>query len=453
MQPPSGSTACDGAALRTLAPPIKGAPLLGSALVMGRDMLGFLRATDRDHGPVSVFRVGPARWVLASRAEAIEDVLVNNAQDFDKPDAIQRHGNLLFGNALSGLKGAAWRSRRTVVAPAFHRSPLDADAIGGIVAEWADRMEGARFALHDGLSRAMTQVLCASLLRGADSELAVEPTSAVFAAIGTRVRIGVPLPDWLPAPPVLKMRRGVAEMRRCFDSAVARGDGGQEERPDLRGILTSLRDDAGERLLDDDLVRKEVSVMVGVGGRQLGLVLAWALYLLDSHPAALGALQEEVDRVLGGRRAELADLDALPFVAQVIDETLRLYPSIYVIFREALRDTSVAGWRIPRGAIVMLSPWVTQRLPEYYERPDEFIPERWTAELRRALPRAAYSPFGGGSRTCLAQASARKQLALALVAIVACHRVRPDAPDTVEPQAGILLELPPDVTAHVERRA
>ncbi|HST55522.1 MAG TPA: cytochrome P450 [Solirubrobacteraceae bacterium] len=436
---------------RELGRPAAGVPLLGSALSLQRDMLGFLEAIDRAHGPMASFRVGPARWVLASRADAIEDVLVGRGEDFDKPDALYGHGRMIFGNALTGLKGARWRARRSIVAPAFHRQPLDAHAITGFVAAWVEQAGAqSEVKLGEQLTRVMTRVTCANLLDGAHGEHAAAAAGAALGAMGTRANFGVPLPDWLPLRPVSTMRRAVTELERFFDAAVRVGEG--RERADLRTALEALRGEDGERLLDYAAVRAEINVMVAVGGHQLALALAWALYLLDTNPQALDSLTEELDRTLGERHADLTDLDGLTFTGQVIDETLRIYPPFYLIGREALRDTLVAGWQVPRGTTVVLSPWVTQRLPEYFERPGEFRPQRWTAQLRRELPRAAYFPFGGGGRLCVAQAASRRQLMLALATIVSRCRVRFDHGRSMRPRTTTSLEQPRGVLVRVETR-
>jgi cytochrome P450 len=319
----------------------------------------------------------------------------------------------------------------------------------GAVAEWTERLvDRGAFALAGELAGLMTRVVCANLLRGADAERMAVPAGAALRAMGTRARIGVPLPDRLPLPPVSTMRHAVARLNRSYD-ATRRPSGAQ---PDLRRNLADLRDDHGWPLLDDAAVRAEVNVMVAVGGHQLALALGWALHLLDGHPAALGALQEELDRVLGGRSPGLEDLPALAFTGQVVDETLRLYPPFYLIGRQALCDTCVAGWRIPRATTVVLSPWVTQRLGEHFQRPAEFLPQRWTPQLRRELPRAAYFPFGGGPRLCVAQAAARGQLTLVLAAVAARHRVRLDPRCAVRPRATASLEMRPGVMARLESR-
>ena len=122
--------------------------------------------------------------------------------------------------------------------------------------------------------------------------------------------------------------------------------------------------------------------------------------------------------MLGRERLRIGHLEQLKFLDQVIRESLRLYPPAYVIGRRAIEDHRLAGIRIPKGAVLLVSPWTVQRSERYYERPLEFRPERWTAEFRSSLPRFAFFPFGGGPRQCIGEGFAWMEMALVLAVLV-----------------------------------
>jgi cytochrome P450 len=145
--------------------------------------------------------------------------------------------------------------------------------------------------------------------------------------------------------------------------------------------------------------------------------LTWALVLLAQHPDRAAELGAEVDRVVAGRLPAIEDLPRMPYLEWVILETLRLYPTAWVIGREALHDTRIGGQPIARRTTVLMSPWVLHRDPRFFENPSDFRPERWSDGLASRLPRFAYVPFGGGQRVCIGSSFAQMEAMLVLATI------------------------------------
>jgi cytochrome P450 len=121
--------------------------------------------------------------------------------------------------------------------------------------------------------------------------------------------------------------------------------------------------------------------------------------------------------VLAGRPPASTDLPELQYAESVIMETLRLYPTAWVIGREAIHDTHIGGQRIAKGTTVLASPWVLHRDPRFFDEPDAFRPERWADGLVGRLPRFAYVPFGGGQRVCIGSSFAQMESMLVLATI------------------------------------
>ena len=110
-------------------------------------------------------------------------------------------------------------------------------------------------------------------------------------------------------------------------------------------------------------------------------------------------------------------MQALPYTQAVINEALRLYPPAYVTGREAIRDTTIGGTRIPKRHIVLISMYTTHRDPRFFAEPDAFRPERWLDGLEKLLPRGAFIPFGMGSRKCVGASFAIMEATLLLATI------------------------------------
>src|SRR5262249_47615143 len=148
------------------------------------------------------------------------------------------------------------------------------------------------------------------------------------------------------------------------------------------------------------------------GHETTALALTWCWYLLSQHPEAEETLHAELAAELQGRAPTMADLPRLRYVEQVVKEAMRLYPPVWSIGRETTAACEIAGHRVPKGAQLMLSQWVTHRDPRFWGEADLFRPERWAEGA--IPPRGAYFPFGSGPRGCIGQAFALMEAVLIL---------------------------------------
>ena len=160
-------------------------------------------------------------------------------------------------------------------------------------------------------------------------------------------------------------------------------------------------------------------------------------------------LRQELDCVIGGRTPQLEDLARLTYTDKVVKESMRLYPPAWSLARAATKETEIGGYLLPIGANVVMSPWIMHRDPRFYDRPEQFDPDRWTGGLSQRLPRFAYFPFGGGSRVCIGASFAMMEATL-LVATIAQrsqlrmlpgHPVAPLPSITLRPKHGMCMSI------------
>jgi cytochrome P450 len=137
---------------------------------------------------------------------------------------------------------------------------------------------------------------------------------------------------------------------------------------------------------------------------------------------------------------------------QIVTESMRLYPPAWIIGRRAIADQPIDGYVIPGGGIVVMSPYIVHRDPRFYDRPDQFRPERWTPEFKAALPPFAYFPFGGGARRCIGESFAWMELVLVLATIAQRWRLALVPGQQVEPQPVITLRIKNGLRMRTERR-
>jgi cytochrome P450 len=228
-------------------------------------------------------------------------------------------------------------------------------------------------------------------------------------------------PERIPTPGNVRLRREVRRLNdlvyRLISQRRSSGAGGS----DLLSQLLRAQDEDGRRMTDRQ-VRDEVLTLFLGGHDTTAITLSWIWRLLGQHPEVEAAVVAELQEVLDGRMPTVADLPRLRYTQTIVYETLRLYPRVYVLGREARQDCAIGGYRVPAGTTVLMSPWGMHRDPRYFERPEEFTPERWAGGLARGLPEYVYFPFGAGPRRCVGGAFAMMEAVL-LVATIA-HQAR-----------------------------
>jgi cytochrome P450 len=163
-------------------------------------------------------------------------------------------------------------------------------------------------------------------------------------------------------------------------------------------------------------------------------------------------LAAEVREVLGDRPPAVADLPRLAFAERVVWEAMRLYPPVYGFGREAVQDTEVMGYRIPKGWSVVMSQWVVHRDPRFFPDPERFDPDRWAGGLAQRLPRYAYFPFGGGPRQCIGNAFAQMEAVLVLATVARAYHFTIDPVHPVELDPAVTLRPRYGVRAPLKRR-
>ncbi len=253
-----------------------------------------------------------------------------------------------------------------------------------------------------------------------------------------RFRSILKFPLWFPTPRNLRTRRAIAHLHKVVDGFLAAGRARKEPGEDLLSRLVSASDDDGSRMTQTQL-RDEAMTLYLAGHETTALTLTWSWYLLANHPEVEQKLVEEWSRVLAGRAPMPEDLANLPYTDAVLAESMRVYPPVYLIGREATTELELGGYRVRKGCTVFMSQWVMHRDPRYFgPDPEVFRPERWLDGLAKRLPKYAYFPFGGGPRVCIGNTFALMEAAILLATVGQQYRF------TIDP--GTVVGLNPQIT-------
>ncbi len=369
-------------------------------------------AIRRQYGDVARYRYALTDSYLICSADGVKRVLQDNASNYTKEHGSYRMLRRLFGNGLITSEGGFWLRQRRLAQPAFHRQRLAqmGGAMSAAAAEMAERWQavaasGQPLPMLREMSKLTLKVVGDALFGAALSVMAA-PIAASWDLLNTQLAERFAKLRLLP--PILPTRydRDFRRARRTLFEVVAQLIAAKRARPvesdDLLSMLMAARDDqTGERMTDGQL-RDEVVTMLLAGHETTAVALTWVWARLDRHPEVAARLHGELASVLGGRVPGVEDLQHLPYTRSVICEALRLHPPAYLILRHVKEDDVVCERRVHQGGSVLISPLILHRHPDYWEDPDEFVPERWLdAEAEKRRPRFAYIPFSGGPRQCI----------------------------------------------------
>ena len=403
------------------------------------------------YGDVVGFRIGGRRVLLLRHPEDVQRVLQARQSRYSKRTLPISRLRSVLGDGLVTSEGASWRRQRRALQPAFREAaihamiPVVAETVSRDLAIWAEHAsEGTSLDAAAEMRRLAFKIVGEAMLGQDladivdDARYAVErlQNQAIF-----RLYRPVSLPLWLPTPGNLAFRRSLRRLQRIVmrileELRMRGGDAGILYPHLLETCGSGLTDRDRERQLRDELL-----TMLLAGHENTGNALAWMLGLLCAHRDMERTAFEEVDRQLRGRTPTPERLARMPFTRQIVRESLRLFPPSWLLVRRAEVEDSVRGYRIKKGSLVLVSPFLTHRHPDFWPDPERFDPGRFAPS---AAPRHRYSyfPFGGGRRRCIGEKFALVEMQIVLCAVLERFTLQPEVPELASPRA--MVSLAPD---------
>ena len=213
-----------------------------------------------------------------------------------------------------------------------------------------------------------------------------------------------------------------------------------EDHGDLLSMLVNSRTEDGDGLNDKE-IRDQAMTLFFAGHETTAHAMTWTWYLLSKYPEVAERLANDLQSVTNGERLCVEHLASLPYLDQVIKESMRILPSVWVFMKEPTEDVVVRGFKIPKGAQIMISPFVTQHDPRWFESPETFDPDRFSPERIKSIPNGAYVPFSGGGRVCIGKSFAMMEARLIIGSMV--QRLQPSIPADYVPIKHAVLSMQP----------
>ena len=431
-----------------VAPGPSGVPVIGSALDLRRDFIGGLVDGWRRYGDVVRFRVARLTLHLVAHPDGVKHVLTRY-RVYQKTPFVDAAWRREVGEGLICSRGEFWLRQRRIAQPLFHRERIAAfgelivDRTQALMDGWEEHAAaGTAVDMRVQMQRLTLDILARALFGtdwSRDAERMGDAVSTELAQLYRNVEPPGAPPEWLP----LASNRALKRARMDLDATVYRLIAERRRRADadtdLVSTLIAARDEETGEAMSDRQIHDEVKTMIFGGHETVSTGLTWLWYLLSRYPESARRLRLELAEVLEGRRPTAADVPQLSYTTRVIEESMRLFPPVWLISRTPVEDDSIDGFAMPAGSMVLISPFITHRHPAFWDDPEGFDPDRFLPERSGGRHRHAYLPFSGGPRKCIGDGFGMLQMQL-IVATIA-QRFRPDLVPghPVVPQPGMTL--------------
>lgn len=350
---------------------------------------------------------------LCNSPESVQFAFSTHNASFESKTPEMRYAlQPLLGDGLFVSDGATWRQRRRIIAPIVHMSrlpdyaPLMIEAALETRRRWAQLGEGATIDVLAEMGHLTAETICRTIFGqalGRESAVAIVAAFSRYQNVASYIDIAslLGVPDYIGRWHSQAVRREAQVIKDLVDGIINRvrsGAGGLETS--MVRSLIDARDPETGAPLDDEAIRNEAVVLFMAGYETTASSLAWAWYLLSQAPDVEARLQAEIDNLIGAREPKLADVGNLVFTRAVFEETLRLYPPVPFLSRQASRDETFQGERIPKGSRLYIIPWLLHRHRHLWKKPDHFIPDRFLPGSPEPVSKFAYVPFSIGPRVC-----------------------------------------------------
>jgi len=364
---------------------------------------------------------------LISDPKAFKHILKDKSSNYSKKAMPYDRLKLLFGDGLIVSEGATWKEHRTVLHPVFNRERLERysqimiDKTIELLDQWQQHPPEALNINHE--------IAGLTLSIAFKSFGSYEATHKVIYTLMSSVERGSPvisfylfLKSWIPTPTNLLFFSSLRKTNKILSQIFEARKGEPQEEQDAIDLLLNAKKTHGFTLTDSEMV-DEFKTLLMTGYETTACALTWIFYLLAKHSEYREALETELESVLGDRLPNIDDCSKLPLTKAIILETLRLYPSIWVLPRFCIEKDELLGFPIPAKSLLMLNIYALHRNEQHWENPEVFSPERFMNESDSKNDPFSYLPFSIGPHSCIGSAFAMLECTLLLATIAQRFRI------------------------------
>lgn len=373
--------------------------------------------------------------------------VLKSAHIYDKGGPFYERGREAVGNGLATCRWADHRHQRPLMQPSFdHRhisyyAELMTDEVDALMRTWQSGQVIDVDKAMMGLALRITTRALFSV--PADHRLVAqvgEWLPVLMAGAYWRMVLPSHMVSLIPTKINRQYPRAVGEMRKATEEFIAEvRNSGEEDLGILSALLNARDDRTGAPLRNQEIFDQVLILLIG-GTETAATALGFSFHLLGGHAEAAAKLRSEVDSQLAGRTPRLEDLANLTFTKQVIMESLRLYPPVWMSTRVVTEATELGGYKFDKGTTFLISPYILHHNPDLFHQPESFNPDRWQPGGMSDESRRSVLPFGAGARKCIGDQFGLTEMTIALAGIAARWDLNPVSDRPLQPIARATLK-------------
>ena len=425
-------------------PPLVTSPshwLLGPSYYARRNAMLWISNWARGYGDIFRLKSPLGQATVVTSPDLARQVLADryaHYQQKSQPYAVLR---ILMGNGLVTSEGESWRGQRKLVQPAFHRKRLDTlfTMMVERVTEMAGRIKPDAAVDFAPLLSQLTLDVIARAMFSSDVQGAAADVAHHIAVLNEyairmlRNPLLFLLPKNIPMPFVNRQQNSLKSLNRIVHEIIQTRRRDPRAHDDLLSMLLTACEEGSGRRMTDEQLRDEVMTIFVAGHETTANAMAWLMYLVSQHPEVEERLRAEINSYWP------ENVGALTYTRQVIDESLRLYPTIWSVGRRCTQDDELDGYTIPRGMNVVVPIFHYHWDERFWSEPRKFDPDRFAPERRPAPDSMSYFPFGAGPRSCIGNHFALQELMIMTAVFYRRFTFRVEPGFIIEPDALITL--------------
>lgn len=440
--------------------------LLGHLPAINQDPLAFFAKTAVSYGDIVPINLVKETVFMINKPEYIKHIFQDNQKNYRKSNFYEKLRPML-GEGIFLSDGENWLKQRRVLQPGFSGAGLRkmtdkmVTATDEMLDRWQVRLEETdQLDIAEEMMRLTLDVVLRTLMTVELKDI----SGAVYVSLQKvlqeaerRVWAITPVGEYLPTRRQREFRKSLATINRVIyqiiderrskaDKAGQRDNDGYE---DLLAMLLDAYDGQNATETSRTKLRDECISILTAGHETTANSLTWMWSLLSKNPDALVKAQQEVKRVLGGRKPTFDDLKDMEYLSAVFEETMRLYPPVWTLSRTALEDDWIGDQFVAKGQSVMACTYAVQRNSKYWINPEGFDPQRFLGDAKNDIEPYSYFPFGGGGRICIGKRFAQMEGMIIMSMILQKYSlellsgaaVEPHPMITLRPRDGLVMKI------------
>jgi len=421
-------------------------PLSGNLYHLKNDILKKLLDDHARYGAIMKYRIGYYSYIVLSDPAYIRTVLLEQKDNYSKQTLSNEESKYITGDSLLTLHGDDWHKQRRRMQGAFRKKSVacyfddmcqDIDSYIQRCQHNADRPINIT---HEMSS--LTYSMVGKALFGADMQDSQhqiqESLDIALNYIHSRIESLIRLPLWGYTPKQKNFKKAIRQFDVVVNKIIQNRNNSIESRDDLLQTLLMAVDEQDNSTMSHQQLRNELITLLLAGHETTANLMTWCLFEIASQAKIQQQIYEEV-KDIDFNNIEAAQLTELKYTFRVVQETLRLYPPVWLMERHTIKTASIGDYKIAKNTTIIISPWIMHRHPEYWRDPNDFNPDNFLPENFDKIPDYVFIPFGKGPRMCIGMNFAIQEAIIILAKTIQNFKLDQATPEDVTPDPSITL--------------